>query len=90
MPEIGPGVFVAADLSRGVREQLWDVLSGWWDGLPGGSVVMVWRDDTAAGRLGLSTLGLPPRDCQHFRVWGRTVQLKEPSYATTQRACDSR
>jgi hypothetical protein len=30
------------------------------------------------------------RDCQHFRVWGRTMQPKEPSYATTQAACDSR
>jgi CRISPR-associated protein Cas2 len=61
MPEIGPGVFVAPELSRGVRERVWAVLSGWWDGLPGGSVMMVWKDDSAAGRLGLATLGLPPR-----------------------------
>lgn len=62
MPEIGPGVFVSPELSRGVRERVWGVLSGWWDGMPGGSVLMVWRDDAAAGRLGLLTLGLPPRD----------------------------
>lgn len=61
MPEIAPGMFVAADLTRGVRERLWSVLSGWWEGVPGGSVTMVWRDDGAPGRLGLATLGLPPR-----------------------------
>jgi CRISPR-associated protein Cas2 len=61
MPEIAPGVFVSPELSRGVRERLWQVLSGWWDGIPGGSVMMVWKDDSAPGRLGLLTLGLPPR-----------------------------
>lgn len=61
MPEIGPGVFVGPELSRGVRERLWTVLSGWWEAVPGGSVLMVWRDDTAPGRLGLLSLGLPPR-----------------------------
>jgi len=61
MPEIGPGVFVSPELSRGVRERVWQVLSGWWDGMPGGSVTMVWKDDSAPGRLGLLTLGLPPR-----------------------------
>jgi CRISPR-associated endoribonuclease Cas2 subtype I-E len=61
MPEIGPGVFVSPELSRGVRGRIWQVLSGWWDGMPGGSVMMVWKDDSAPGRLGLLTLGLPPR-----------------------------
>ncbi len=62
MPEVAPGVFVSADLSRGVRDRLWAVLSGWWDGLPGGSILVVWRDDGAPGRLGLLTLGLPVRE----------------------------
>jgi CRISPR-associated protein Cas2 len=61
MPEIGPGVFVSPELSRGVRERVWAVLSGWWDGAPGGSITLVWKDDAAPGRLGLLTLGLPPR-----------------------------
>ena len=26
------------------------------------------------------------RECQKFRVWGRTMPLKEPSYAATQTA----
>jgi len=62
MLEIAPGVFVSPDLSRGVRERLWTVLSAWWDGAPGGSAVLTWRDEAAAGRLGLLTLGLPRRD----------------------------
>ncbi len=61
MPEIGPGVFVAPELSRGVRERLWLVMSNWWDEMPGGSMVLAWKDDSAPGRLGLLTLGLPPR-----------------------------
>ena len=61
MPEIGPGVFVSPELSRGVRERVWAVLSGWWDGAPGGSITLAWKDDAAPGRLGLLTLGLPPR-----------------------------
>lgn len=62
MPEVAPGVFVSARLSRGVRERLWAVLSGWWSAIPGGSIVMVWRDEGAPGRLGLLTLGLPVRE----------------------------
>lgn len=62
MPEIGPGLFVSPELSRGVRDRLWTVLSGWWDGMPGGSIMMVWKDDGASGRLGVLMLGLPPRE----------------------------
>ena len=61
MPEVAPGVFVAAELSRGVRERMWNVLAGWWDGMPGGSILLVWRDDSAAGRLSIKSLGLPVR-----------------------------
>ncbi len=28
------------------------------------------------------------RYCRKFRVWGRTMPLKEPSYAAPQTACD--
>ena len=39
MPEAAPGVYVAAELSAGVRERLWKVLTDWWSSLPGGSIV---------------------------------------------------
>ncbi|HMO31124.1 type I-E CRISPR-associated endoribonuclease Cas2e [Enterovirga sp.] len=61
MPEAAPGVFVGAELSKGVRERLWTVMTGWWTEMPGGSVVLLWKDDSEPGRLGLRTLGLPPR-----------------------------
>ncbi|WP_375456744.1 type I-E CRISPR-associated endoribonuclease Cas2e [uncultured Methylobacterium sp.] len=61
MPEAAPGVFVGAELSRGVRERLWAVMQDWWSDLPGGSVVLLWKDDAEPGRLGLRTLGLSPR-----------------------------
>lgn len=61
MLEAGPGLFVAPELSRAVRGRIWAVLADWWDGMPGGSILMVWKDDSASGRLGLLTLGLPPR-----------------------------
>lgn len=61
MPEAAPGVFVAAELSKGVRERLWAVVTDWWAEMPGCSVVLLWKDDGEPGRLGLRTLGLPPR-----------------------------
>jgi CRISPR-associated protein Cas2 len=60
MPEVAPGVYVSPELSRGVRERLWGVVSEWWNERPGGSVLLAWKDDNAPGRLGLATLGLPP------------------------------
>lgn len=61
MPEIGPGVFVSPELSRRVRERIWHVMSDWWATIPGGSILLAWKDDNSPGRLGLLTLGLPPR-----------------------------
>ncbi|MFZ0209596.1 MAG: type I-E CRISPR-associated endoribonuclease Cas2e [Roseiarcus sp.] len=60
MPEVAPGVYVAPDLSKAVRQRIQTVLTEWWRTLPGGSVVMGWKDDSAPGRLGIATLGLPP------------------------------
>jgi CRISPR-associated protein Cas2 len=60
MPEIAPGVYVAPELSKAVRQRIQTVLTDWWGTLPGGSIVMGWKDDSAPGRLGIVTLGLPP------------------------------
>ncbi|MCO6416039.1 type I-E CRISPR-associated endoribonuclease Cas2e [Siccirubricoccus sp. KC 17139] len=62
MPEVAPGVFVAPNLSRGVRERVWAVLSDWWDGMPGGSILLTWRDNAWPSGLGLLVLGLPRRE----------------------------
>ena len=60
MPEVAPGVYVSPELSRAVRERIWSVLSDWWASMPGGSVVMSWKDSVATSGLGLEVLGLPP------------------------------
>lgn len=60
MPEVAPGVYVAPELSKGVRERVWTVLGDWWATMPGGSVVMAWRETAATGGLGLAMLGTPP------------------------------
>ena len=59
--EIAPGVYVAPDLSPGVRARVWGVLSEWWAALGTGSIVLVWRDTTAVGNLRIETLGEPPK-----------------------------
>ena len=60
MPEVAPGTYVAAEMTKGVRERVWTVLETWWSSLPGGSIVMVWKDGTTPSGLGLAVLGLPP------------------------------
>ena len=62
MLEIAPGVYVAPDLSEGVRTRVWNVLSAWWATLRTGSVVLVWRDTNAVGNLRIRTLGEPPKE----------------------------
>ena len=62
MLEVAPGVYVAPDLSEGVRTRVWKVLSAWWAALRTGSVVLVWRDTSAVGHLRIRTLGEPPKD----------------------------
>lgn len=62
MLEVAPGVYVAPDLSAGVRVRVWDVLSAWWAALGAGSIVMIWRDTKAAGNLRIETLGEPPKE----------------------------
>lgn len=62
MLEISAGVYVAPDLSAGVRERVWKVLSDWHGHLGQGSLVMTWRDPKATGDLGLAFLGEPPKE----------------------------
>jgi CRISPR-associated endoribonuclease Cas2 subtype I-E len=61
MPEVAIGVFTAPDLSKAVRERIWTVLGDWWNAAPGGSILLVWKDDAEPGRLGVRSLGQPSR-----------------------------
>ena len=62
MLEVSPGVYVASDLSAGVRTRVWDVLTDWWTTLRTGSIVLIWRDIQAVGNLRIETLGEPPKE----------------------------
>lgn len=62
MLEVSAGVYVAPDMTKGVRERTWAVLTDWWLALGTGSLVLVWRDTSAIGNLQIQTLGEPPRD----------------------------
>jgi CRISPR-associated protein Cas2 len=60
--EIAPGVYTAPDMTAGVRNRVWSVLSDWFQAAPQGSVVMTWPDGSAAGGQFVLALGHPPRE----------------------------
>ena len=62
MLEVAPAVYVSPRMTKGVRERVWKVLSDWHGDEPRGSVVMVWRDNSQTGGVGLAHLGDPPRE----------------------------
>jgi len=51
----------APQLTLSKADDASNVLGGWWDGMPGGSILLVWRHDDSPGRLGMQSLGLPVR-----------------------------
>lgn len=62
MLEVAPNIFVAPRMSPGVRERVWKVVTDWHFHEKQGSLVMVWRDLTAIGGIGVAHLGDPPRE----------------------------
>lgn len=62
MLEVAPGVYIAPNLTAGVRTRLWDAMTNWWSELGNGAVIMVWRDPAAAGKLRIEILGEPPKE----------------------------
>jgi CRISPR-associated protein Cas2 len=62
MLEVAPGVYVAPQLTTGIRSRVWEVMTDWWTTLGRGAIVMVWRDPGATGELRIETLGEPPKD----------------------------
>ena len=62
MLEVAPGVYVSPDLSKGVLERIWSVLSDWYAHLGNGAIALVTADPTAVGGLMLDHLGDPPKE----------------------------
>lgn len=61
MLEVAPCTYVSPNMSKGVRQRIWEVMRTWHVAEPVGSIVMIWRDREATGGIGLAHLGTPPR-----------------------------
>ncbi len=62
MLEIAPGVYTSPQMTSGIRDRIWDVLTQWYLQLGNGSLVMTWRDPAAVGEQRIRTLGEAPKD----------------------------
>ncbi len=62
MLEIAPGVYTSPQMTSGIRERVWSVLTRWYNELRQGAIVMTWRDTTAVGEQRILTLGEAPKD----------------------------
>ncbi|WP_243651995.1 type I-E CRISPR-associated endoribonuclease Cas2e [Primorskyibacter sedentarius] len=62
MLEVSAGVYVAPNMTQGVRERTWAVMNDWWPALGNGSLTLIWRNPTAVGEFNIETLGEPPKE----------------------------
>ena len=62
MLEIAPGVYTSPQMTRGIRDRIWDVVTKWYHQLGNGAIVMTWRDPAAVGEQRIRTLGEAPKD----------------------------
>ena len=62
MLEIAPGVYTSPDMTSGIRDRVWEVLTRWYETLGQGSIVMTWRDPAAVGQQRIRTLGEAPKE----------------------------
>ena len=62
MLEIAPGVYTSPNMTSGIRERIWEVLSEWYYQLGQGSIVMTWRDPGAVSEQEIRTLGESPKE----------------------------
>ncbi|MEL7059205.1 MAG: type I-E CRISPR-associated endoribonuclease Cas2e [Acidobacteriota bacterium] len=63
MCEIAPGVYTAPRMTAGVRERVWAVLEGWYDGEdPDQAILMTWPDRAQRGGQEVRALGLPKKE----------------------------
>ena len=62
MLEIAPGVYTSPNMTKGIRQRVWEVLSRWHDELQQGSIVMAWREPSAIGGQRIRLLGEAPKE----------------------------
>lgn len=59
MLEIAPGVYTSPNMTKGVRERVWSVLSSWYSERQQGSIIMTWQEKSLTSHQGILTLGYP-------------------------------
>ena len=62
MLEIAPGIYTSPNMTNGIRERIWAVLSEWYYQLGQGSIVMTWREPAATSQQEVRTLGEAPKE----------------------------
>ena len=62
MCEIAPGVYTAPRLTQSVRDGVWSVLSGWFQGEMDHAILMTWPDATLPGGQDFRFLGSPRQE----------------------------
>ncbi|MCY4091433.1 MAG: type I-E CRISPR-associated endoribonuclease Cas2e [Caldilineaceae bacterium] len=62
MLEIAPGVYTSPNMTKGIRQRVWEVLSRWHDELQKGTIVMTWREPSAVGGQRIRLLGEAPKE----------------------------
>ena len=60
--EIAPGVYTSPNMTSGIRDRIWEVLTDWYSQLGQGSMVMTWRDPSAVSGQEIRTLGEAPKE----------------------------
>jgi len=65
-----PGVYVSVSLDAGSRDRIWDILRGWWEAEPAGTILMMYRDKSRPMGVAFRSLGAPRRTIvEHDGVW---------------------
>ena len=62
MLEMAPGVYISPNMTSGIRDRIWEVLTDWYSQLGQGSIVMTWRDPSAVSGQEIRTLGEAPKE----------------------------
>ena len=62
MLEIAPGVYTSPNMTGGIRDRIWDVLSRWYYDSGRGAIVMTWSDAAAVGEQRIRGLGEAPKE----------------------------
>lgn len=62
MLEVAPTVYLSAQMSRSVRQRVWETLTEWHSHEPQGSVVLIWRTAVVPTGIEVLYLGIPRRD----------------------------